>query len=99
MAESPSLSRQNWLDCLKGIGIFFVVLGHTVGVPPEIKKIIFAFHIPLFFWASGVTFKPGTADIPVVDFIRKRFRTRMVPYFCFALFVMWAPGPSRRSLC
>ena len=42
--------RELWIDILRGIGILLVVLGHT---NPPFKRIIYSFHIPLFFILSG----------------------------------------------
>jgi fucose 4-O-acetylase-like acetyltransferase len=73
--QSPSLLRSDiptlpgriaWLDNAKSIGIFFVVLGHTLRgllssqiLEPSpllegIDQWIYAFHMPLFFFISGL---------------------------------------------
>lgn len=45
-------------DRVKGIGITLVVMGHmfTYGSLPF--AVIFSFHMPLFFFISGVLFSP-----------------------------------------
>lgn len=43
-----------WIDVLRGIAMFLVVYGHT-SQNAEIKKYIYAFHMPLFFIISGMT--------------------------------------------
>lgn len=40
-------------DVMKGIGIFLMVLGHTIGPESTIHRFIYAFHMPLFFILSG----------------------------------------------
>ena len=45
-----------WIDALRGIGIFLVVLGHTFW---KGHNVIYAFHMPLFFFISGILFKTG----------------------------------------
>ena len=42
---------------LKGIGIILVVLGHTTH-NDELSSWIYHFHMPLFFFLSGVFFSP-----------------------------------------
>ena len=49
------------LDYLKGIGIFLVVLGHTILLQNALStkyvilaRFIYSFHMPLFFIASGI---------------------------------------------
>lgn len=43
-------TRLEWIDWMKAIGIYFVVLGHF---GPFCGKFIYVFHMPLFFLISG----------------------------------------------
>lgn len=43
-----------WLDLAKGIGIILVVLGHCMF---PCHQLIDVFHMPLFFFISGITFR------------------------------------------
>ena len=45
--------RIEYIDLAKAIGIFLVCLGHTVDPDTQLKTIIYAFHMPLFFILSG----------------------------------------------
>lgn len=47
-------NRLKWLDVAKGIVILLMILGHT-GLPRYASNVIFAFHMPFFFVASGLT--------------------------------------------
>lgn len=49
------MNRIVWIDTLKALGIIAVVVGHVV--PGTLAKIIFSFHMPLFFFISGFLFK------------------------------------------
>ena len=51
---STRTNRLKWLDIAKGISIILVVIGHT-SIPRFLSDFIWAFHIPLFFIASGWT--------------------------------------------
>jgi fucose 4-O-acetylase-like acetyltransferase len=47
-----------WILIAKGIGIFLVVVGHfypetSPDYWTQIKKVIYSFHMPLFFILSG----------------------------------------------
>lgn len=44
--------RYAWIDCVKGIGIFLVVLGH-IYKDNYVGQWIYSFHMPLFFMLSG----------------------------------------------
>lgn len=48
--QSTIATRMNWIDWLKAIGMFLIVLGHTF--PPFIK-VVYAFSVPLLFIMSG----------------------------------------------
>lgn len=50
-----SKDRILWLDTLKVMAIYLVVLGHIVSTTyqHDLKGIIYSFHMPLFFMISG----------------------------------------------
>lgn len=53
--------RNVFLDVARGLGISLVVFGHNRVLLPgdsKILVIIYSFHVPLFFFLSGVFFKP-----------------------------------------
>lgn len=47
--------RIEWIDIAKGIGMFLVIAGHTVSL--RYCYPLYAFHMPLFFFLSGLVFK------------------------------------------
>lgn len=67
--------RLSWIDVLKGIGIIFVVLGHTHIL---FREYIYSFHMPLFFFISGYLFISNKYGL--VEFFKKKFKTILVPY-------------------
>jgi fucose 4-O-acetylase-like acetyltransferase len=89
-AKSPS-GRVEWLDYARGIGIILVVLGHViygartdvVGPPLNaylfLIDLIYSFHMPLFFFASGALFRRRT-QVSIVQFARSSFIGLIVPY-------------------
>lgn len=78
-------NRIQWIDAAKGLGIILIVIGHiySVAEPSAFYVFIYAFHVPLFFFLSGWTFKPGSE--PFQGFFLKKARTLLVPYFCYAM--------------
>ena len=70
-------------DILKGIGILCVLLGHSAlsGFP---KEIIYGFHMPLFFFCSGVFFK----DRNLRETITKSIKQLLFPYLFFLLVLL-----------
>jgi acyltransferase len=86
-----SADRIPWIDTLKAIGVTLVILGHTVGVPPLILQLIFSFHIPLFFWMSGLVGTGKVNSMSMWHYVQDRARRRLIPYFAFALvsYLLW----------
>lgn len=80
--------RIEWIDAAKGIGIILVVAGHVPTTAP-IKQFIYSFHMPLFFFLSGLVFKSGSLGLK--SFIQKKARSLLFPYVCFAIitYLFW----------
>lgn len=70
--------RLDYIDYCKGIGIIFVILGHTYYGPQIVYNIIYCFHMPLFFILSGFTFNKKNLKIGFWTFTRKKQST----YYC-----------------
>lgn len=82
--EKALTGRDNVLDILKGLGIFFVVMGHTThGMSGHW---IYLFHMPLFFIVSGCLYAIGKGGS-----VSGKVRSIVRPYFVFSLlsFLYW----------
>ena len=77
-------SRNQIIDIAKGIGILLVVYGHC-GLPFSGSLILY-FHMPLFFFLSGWTFKENDT---VKDFIVKRIRRLYLPFVLINAFFLF----------
>ena len=83
---SPSITkRYYWLDIAKGITIILMVLGHS-SIPKFVSDFIWAFHMPLFFIASG--WCTDWKRDGFVTFLKKRTKSLMFPFCVFSLVVM-----------
>ena len=79
--------RVEWIDTLRGVAMFFVVLGHAfVNKKNIIRNYIYSFHMPLFFFISGLTTK--RKDIKFSDYLKKKIKAILVPYICINLFML-----------
>lgn len=86
MAYDLYKQRKHWLDITKGIGIILVICGHLFTYGGEIWCRIFAFHMPLFFFCSGITYKAGDTDFK--SFFCKKAKGLLVPYIVVLLIGM-----------
>lgn len=78
--------RLDYLDMVKGFGIFFVVLGHIEYISGPMRTWISSFHMPLFFIVSGLLM--AIKDEPSLDLstsFRKKWRGIIIPYLWFSL--------------
>ncbi len=97
-------NRYTEVDIARGIGIFFVVLGHSIkqtGVSAEwiriLTYVIYSFHMPLFFCLSGfVSAKILSMKRPErVSYVLGRARRLLVPYFVIG--ILYIPVKLRMS--
>ena len=81
-----SSERIEYIDIARGIGILLVALAHAdVSIfSPYLHQLIYAFHMPLFFFLSGYFFNP---DTPFWMLLKKRFNTILKPYFVTILLI------------
>lgn len=92
--------RITWIDTMKGVAMIAVVLGHVVqgylvaGMFPEERTIlqalfdfIYAWHMPLFFMASGYLYEMTWHERPCNIFarIREKFFDMFILYILFSL--------------
>lgn len=82
-------TRFDYLDIAKGIGILLVVMGHNDFslISPYFFKLIYAFHMPLFFFMSGIFFKP---DLSFSTLLHRRFDSVLRPYIFIILLIFFA---------
>lgn len=74
-------ARNGTVDVAKGIGIFFVVLGHnwlSTHEADELHRVIFSFHMPLFFFLAGIFLR---APDGILRFAIGRTESLLKPYF------------------
>lgn len=88
--------RIAWVDYARGFGIFLVVLGHVLrGLVTSsvmensllfhlIDRWIYAFHMPLFFFISGL-FAPRSTVKPFKAFIAQQLQTTVYAYILWSL--------------
>lgn len=83
--------RLHYIDIIKGIGIFLVVLGHVYR-DNVVQNWLYSFHMPLFFMVSGWLFNyEKIKSVSFLEITKKKIRALMVPYvvFCSICFLYW----------
>ena len=80
------------LDIAKAICIILVVIGHYIpDNSPDwyvlMRTFIYSFHMPLFMFASGFIYMATRREEGYGQFIWKKFKRLMVPYFSTSVIV------------
>lgn len=78
-------NRLDYIDILKGIGILLVIFSHS-GAETGAMAYVGGVFIPLFFIASGYTYKNREQSFGA--FIGKKSRRLLVPYFFFSVILL-----------
>lgn len=76
-------TRIPWGDHAKAFAIVLVVLGHTNGLPTFATKLIYSFHMPLFFFLSGYLMKDRYLQMNLARFFKRLWHTLLLPYTGF----------------
>ena len=85
-----SNKRIEWIDTAKLIGMFFVILGHVeyaIAIKSHDTRIVqwlYSFHMPLFFFLSGLTAKQSS----IMGNLKKSIHHLIIPYFSFVM-ILW----------
>lgn len=78
--------ERNWkIDYLKGIGIFFVLMGHIIPTEGVTYAFIFNFHMELFFAIAGfLSFYSQQMNFKSYCF--KKIKSLLIPYYILCCF-------------
>lgn len=80
-----------WIDQLRSIIFLLVIIGH-VELPKETQSFIYSFHMPLFFFISGLTVnREKLKNISMVKYAQVQAKRLIVPYFwlSFLCYPLW----------
>lgn len=78
-------SRIRWLDISKGIAILLMIVGHT-SIPKGPSNFIWAFHMPLFFLASG--WSTSWDKYTVGAYVIKKLKALAIPFLVYSTIVV-----------
>ena len=72
--------RLEWLDALKGFGMIWVIIGHTIPLSKEATLFVVS-YMPLFFIATGYTIK----EEPFATSLIKKAKRILLPYLKYGI--------------
>ena len=80
-------NRIKWLDIAKGIGIISVFLGHSIFSDEMWRIWIYSFHMPLFFFLSGITYNETKYD-NIKKLLITKSKSILIPYIILCMVEM-----------
>lgn len=82
--------RNDYIDIAKSLGMLTVMWGH-IKLTGMSNAFVYAFHMPLFFFLSGMVFSHSKYP-DFKTFINRKIRTLLIPYAIFSVFwwCVWA---------
>lgn len=79
--------RVHWIDVLKGIGIFLVIMGHTIK-DTYVYNWIYSFHMPLFFFLSGFLIEQKPKIDSYKIFLLQKCKSLLLPFIVFRILLV-----------
>lgn len=65
------MGRIVWVDNVKAIAIFLVVLGHFIELNHVLKGVVYSFHIPVFLFITGFLVSNTLKTLSISQFFKK----------------------------
>ncbi|KQS04184.1 hypothetical protein ASG11_07910 [Sphingomonas sp. Leaf357] len=96
-AQRGGMNRHAWLDHARGIGIILVVYAHQMRAQTAIGQfpaawngpfqdaLIYSFHMPLFFFISGVVSLKSMRSKPFAESFLDKLKSIAYPYFLWSI--------------
>lgn len=69
-----------WIDAAKGVAIILMIVGHLLPFKSTFYRIIYSFHMPLFFILSGYTHKKIATKSELAAKSRRSLKQLIIPY-------------------
>lgn len=80
-------NRIKYIDIARGIAILCIILGHLG--EPQINRIVFTFHVPIYFLITGYFINK---KLNIKDFIKSKAKTLLIPYICTCFIIILLGG-------
>ncbi len=85
MTNTLVKKRLDYIDIAKALGMLTIMWGHIAA--NKSVTFVYAFHIPLFFFLSGMVFVQYKYP-DFKSFVKRRIQTLIVPYIIYS-FITW----------
>lgn len=85
--------RIEYIDIAKALGVLLVLAGHT-GLPLLFRSWIYSFHMPLFFFVSGIWFRKRAWK----DSLIRGIGSYLIPYIGYSITFLCLNGVLYRDL-
>lgn len=77
-------NRVKIVDFAKGIGVVLMIIGHMGAIIPDsLHSWIYLFHMPLFFFLSGIFAKTYNTKKNLVSGLKHKMKRLLLPYYFY----------------
>lgn len=83
--QNDGKKRIAWIDAAKGVAIILMMVGHLLPFKSTLYRIIYSFHMPLFFILSGYTHKRITTKSELATKSRRNLKQLIIPYLALEI--------------
>lgn len=80
-------NHNNSITIAKALGIILMVIGHS-GCPQYLFKTIYLFHMPLFFFCSGIFYRELSTKTDVETYLKRRIKGLYMPFVKWSVFFL-----------
>lgn len=81
--------RIYYIDYAKALGMLLIIAAHTfmwTNATSPVCYVACSFHVPIFFFISGLLFALFPREENFKTFLGKRTKALLIPYVCFSIF-------------
>lgn len=81
-------TRTIWIDNLKGVLLFLIVIGHLGSIPSEVRWLLRPtdlLYVPAFFFLSGLLF--NNEKYTFKEFLKRKSLSLLLPYLSLSLLI------------
>jgi fucose 4-O-acetylase-like acetyltransferase len=79
--------HNNSITVAKAIGIILMVIGYS-GCPQFIIRFVYLFHMPLFFFCSGIFYREISTRTDIEYYLKRRIKGLYIPFVKWSVFFL-----------
>ena len=92
-------NRILYVDYMKALAMILVIMGHVNFANDSVKAWIYSFHMPAFFFCTGLVLSFGGGAVSLKETFKNKFQRLMLPYLLWGLIYAKFSFPNLLKIC